>query len=93
MKFSALQIAQLLDGEIVGNENIEVSGLSKIDDGEAGTLSFLANPAYTPFIYSTTASVVIVAQSFIPDQALPESCTLIDQQFLQLLKTIPRAQR
>jgi len=77
MKFSALQIAQLLQGEVVGDENRSVSGLSKIEEGKEGTLSFLANPAYTPYIYSTGASIVIVADSFLAEQAIPETCTLI----------------
>jgi len=77
MKISASQIAQILDGEIVGDSSIEISGLSKIDEGKEHTLSFLANPAYTEHIYSTGASVVIVADSFAPERDLPKGCTLI----------------
>ncbi len=77
MKISAAQIAQILEGEIVGDVSAEVSGLSKIDDGKQNTLSFLANPAYTDFIYTTKASLVIVADSFEPERDLPEGCTLI----------------
>ncbi|HKK37848.1 MAG TPA: UDP-3-O-(3-hydroxymyristoyl)glucosamine N-acyltransferase [Cryomorphaceae bacterium] len=77
MKFSASQIAQLLEGEVVGDIKTEVSGLSKIDNGKKGTLSFLANPAYTEFIYTTEASVVIVSKNFKPEKDLPEGLTLI----------------
>lgn len=77
MKFSALQIAQLLEGEVVGDINVEVSGLSKIDEGKKETLSFLANPAYKEFIYTTEASLVIVSKDFEPEKTLPESLTLI----------------
>ncbi len=77
MKFSASQIAQLLEGEVVGDNSVSVSGLSKIDDSKKGTLSFLANPAYKDFIYTTEASVVIVANDFEPEHPLPEGCTLI----------------
>jgi UDP-3-O-[3-hydroxymyristoyl] glucosamine N-acyltransferase len=77
MEFSAYQISQLLEGEIVGDEEALVNGLSKIDDGQANTLSFLANPAYTEYIYSTKATVVIVGKDFLPERSLPETCTLI----------------
>ncbi|MGB8715100.1 MAG: UDP-3-O-(3-hydroxymyristoyl)glucosamine N-acyltransferase [Rhodanobacteraceae bacterium] len=77
MNFSASQIAELLDGEIVGNPDIEVSGLSKIEEGQSGTLSFLANPKYAQHIYDTGASIVIVAKDFLPEKAIPETCTLI----------------
>ncbi len=70
MEFSAQQIAELLDGEVVGNPEVKVSELSKIEEGVPGSLSFLANPQYTPYIYSTNASVVIVNQSFTPEKEI-----------------------
>lgn len=67
MKFTANQIANLLGGEIVGNENVEVFKLSKIEEGTPGSLTFLSNPKYTPFIYSTHASITIVNKDFEPE--------------------------
>jgi len=64
MKFTAQQIADTLKGTIEGNENAEVSTVSKIEEGGPGSISFLANPKYTRFIYSTTASIVIVNKDF-----------------------------
>ncbi len=89
MKFSAKHIAGLLDGKIEGNENAEVSKLSKIEEGKPGSLSFLANPKYTQYIYSTKASIVIVNNDFIPEQKI--SATLIRvadayQSFAKLLE-------
>jgi UDP-3-O-[3-hydroxymyristoyl] glucosamine N-acyltransferase len=75
MKFKAQAIADMIGGEITGNPEIEVHTLSRIEEGEAGSLTFLANPKYTPFIYQTKASVVIVSEAFSPEQTL--SCTLI----------------
>ncbi len=75
MKFSAQQIAQALNGKVEGDPDVEVNNLSKIEHGEAGTLSFLANPKYTSYIYTTNASIVIVNNDFKPDK--PLSPTLI----------------
>jgi UDP-3-O-[3-hydroxymyristoyl] glucosamine N-acyltransferase len=75
MKFTAQQIAEALGGTVEGNPQVEVSNLSKIEEGTPGTLSFLANPKYTPFIYATKASIVIVNEDFAADQ--PVSTTLI----------------
>lgn len=77
MEFSAKQIAQILSGVVEGDENIIVSNLSKIEEGTKGTLSFLANPAYTNYIYSTDASIVIVNKTFILENPVKSSCTLI----------------
>lgn len=75
MKFTAEQIAGILEGDVVGNPNVEVSKLSKIEEGTEGSLTFLANPKYQPYIYTTKASVTIVNKTFVPESTL--STTLI----------------
>lgn len=64
MQFTAQQIAELLQGSVEGDPNATVTKLSKIEEGGSGSLSFLANPAYTQFVYDTTASVVIIGKDF-----------------------------
>ncbi len=71
MKFTARQIADFLQGQVEGNPDVEVSSISKIEKGEPGTLSFLANPVYTKYIYDTKASVVIVNEDFQPEHPVP----------------------
>jgi len=75
MKFTAQQIADALKGIVDGNPDIEVNNLSKIEEGKPGTLSFLANPKYTSYIYDTLASIVIVNNDFKPEK--PLTATLI----------------
>lgn len=77
MKFKAQQIAEVLNGIVDGNPDAEVSNLSKIESGKPGTLTFLANPKYTPYIYTTNATIAIVATDFAPEQNLPSTLTLI----------------
>lgn len=77
MEFSAEQIAGILEGQIVGDPQAKVSTLSKIEEGVPGSLSFLANPKYAEYVYTTGASVVIVNNDFEPEKAIPETCTLI----------------
>ncbi|WP_299336533.1 UDP-3-O-(3-hydroxymyristoyl)glucosamine N-acyltransferase [uncultured Psychroserpens sp.] len=75
MNFTAQQIAGILEGDIVGDPEVEVSKLSKIEEGTEGSLTFLANPKYTSFIYSTKASITIVNKTFEPENDI--STTLI----------------
>ncbi len=77
MEFSAQQIAQLLNGTVEGKEDVSVNNLSKIEEGTAGTLSFLSNPKYNNYIYSTDASIVIVNRSLKLDKPVKPGCTLI----------------
>ena len=60
MQFTANEINFLLDGELIGNPEVKVSQLAKIEEAKEGSLSFLANPKYEAFLYTTQASVVIV---------------------------------
>ncbi len=75
MQFSAQQIAGILNGTIEGNPDVSVSTLSKIEEGKLGSISFLANPAYTQYIYNTQATLVIVNSDFVA--TAPISATLI----------------
>lgn len=77
MEFSAEQIAQMLGGTVEGDASITVNNLSKIEEGKPKTLSFLANPKYTEYIYTTGASVVIVSNDFVAEKSIPNTCTLI----------------
>ena len=70
MKFTANQIAEILNGEVLGNPEVEVHTLSKIEEAAQGSLTFLANPKYTPYIYTTAASIAIVGQDFVPEQKI-----------------------
>lgn len=75
MKFTAQQIADFLSGTVEGNPDVSVNNVARIEEGEAGMLSFLANPKYTSYIYTTGSSIVIVNDDFKPEQ--PVSATLI----------------
>lgn len=91
MKFSAQQISEILQGTIEGNPDIQVSTLSKIEEGKPGSLSFLANPKYAEYLYDTDASIVIIAKDFKLDRGIKEALTLIRVQdpyasFSQLLE-------
>ncbi|MDO3694943.1 UDP-3-O-(3-hydroxymyristoyl)glucosamine N-acyltransferase [Wenyingzhuangia sp. chi5] len=89
MEFKATQIAEILGGDIVGDASATVSTLAKIEEGEKGSMTFLSNPKYTSYIYTTNASIVIVNKSFEPTAEI--SATLIKvedayQAFTQILE-------
>ncbi len=66
MNFTAKMIANFLNGQIEGDPEVEVHNISKIEEGTPGTLSFLANPKYEKYIYTTSASIVLVNNDFKP---------------------------
>jgi len=88
MDFKVTDIAKFLNGEIIGNENIKVSNVSKIEEGKSGTLAFLANLKYESFLYSTNASVVLVNKDFVPRKKVNATLIKVDdayQAFASLL--------
>ncbi|MDG1062925.1 MAG: UDP-3-O-(3-hydroxymyristoyl)glucosamine N-acyltransferase [Flavobacteriaceae bacterium] len=77
MEFSAQQIADILQGSVQGDANMKVDRLAKIEEGTPGSLTFLANPKYAPYIYETQSSIAIVSADFEPENSLPDALTLI----------------
>jgi UDP-3-O-[3-hydroxymyristoyl] glucosamine N-acyltransferase len=75
MEFTAQQIADLLNGTVEGNGNVVVSELSKIEEGKQGSLSFLSNTLYLPYIYETDASVVILNHTVALDKPIKSALT------------------
>ena len=95
MKFTAQQIAEILNGEIVGNAEVEVNSLAKIEEGKKGDLCFLANEKYTPHIYTTKASIVIVNTSFISETEITSTLIKVEDaysSFSQLLELYNKMQ-
>ena len=81
MKFTASQIAGILEGEVEGDASIEVSKLAKIEEGLPGSLTFLANPKYTPYIYTTKASITIVDKTFVAEQEYTTTLLRVDNAY------------
>lgn len=81
MKFKATQIAEILNGDIQGNPDVEVDKLSKIEEAQQGSLTFLANPKYTSYIYKTNASICIVSKDFQPTQELHSTLIKVDEPY------------
>jgi UDP-3-O-[3-hydroxymyristoyl] glucosamine N-acyltransferase len=88
MKFSAQTIATFLNGEIVGNPDVEVTDVSKIEEGRPGTLTFLSNPKYTKYIYETEASIVLVNKSFVPEKEISATLIKVDDSYQALAKLL-----
>lgn len=75
MEFSAQQIAALANGTVEGDPEVKIHTIAKIEEGQPGAISFLANPKYEHYIYTTDSSAVLVSNDFQPAQ--PLNCTLI----------------
>ena len=75
MQFTAKQIADFIGGRVEGNENATVSTFAKIEEGKEGAITFLSNPKYTPYIYETKASIVLINKDVQLEK--PVSATLI----------------
>jgi UDP-3-O-[3-hydroxymyristoyl] glucosamine N-acyltransferase len=88
MKFTAEQIAGILDGEVVGDPNAEVYKLSKIEEGAEGSLTFLSNPKYQNYIYTTQATITIVNNTFLPESKLETTLIKVEDAYLSFSKLL-----
>ena len=81
MKFTAEQIAGILEGEVIGNPKAEVYKLSKIEEGSEGSLTFLSNPKYLNYIYTTEASITIVNKTFDAENEIKTTLIKVDDAY------------
>lgn len=88
MEFTAGQISQMLGGEVVGNDNVVVNTLCKIEEGIEKGMSFLSNPKYEHYIYDTKASVVIVNKSFEPEKDIKTTIIKVDDAYACFAKVL-----
>ncbi len=88
MKFTAEQIATVLGGEIVGNSKAEVYKLSKIEEGSEGSITFLSNPKYSPYIYSTRSTITIVDKNFVPEGEIKTTLIKVDDAYMSFTKLL-----
>lgn len=94
MEFTAATIAGFLNGEISGNPDIKVNTVAKIEEGQIGALSFLANPKYEHYLYNTKSSVVLVNKSFVPSQKVEATLIKVEnayEAFASLLRLVDQA--
>lgn len=88
MEFSAKQIAEFIQGVIVGDENATVHTFAKIEEGVPGALSFLSNPKYTNYIYETQSSIVLVNRDFEPEHEIKATLIKVENAYESLAKLL-----
>jgi UDP-3-O-[3-hydroxymyristoyl] glucosamine N-acyltransferase len=81
MEFTVEQIAQMLKGKVIGDKSLKVNQLAKIEEGSTGSISFLANPKYEHFIYTTNASAVIVDNQFQAKKEYQTTLILVENAY------------
>jgi UDP-3-O-[3-hydroxymyristoyl] glucosamine N-acyltransferase len=94
MEFTAATIAGFLKGEIEGNPDIKVNTVAKIEEGHEGALSFLANPKYEHYIYSTGSSIVLVNKNFMPSEKIKATLIRVEnayEAFASLLSLVDQS--
>jgi UDP-3-O-[3-hydroxymyristoyl] glucosamine N-acyltransferase len=93
MEFTVEQIAQMLKGKVIGDKSLKINQLAKIEEGSIGTISFLANPKYEHFIYSTKASAVIVDNQFQPKKAYQTTLILVENAYASFTTLLQEYQK
>jgi UDP-3-O-[3-hydroxymyristoyl] glucosamine N-acyltransferase len=94
MEFTATTIAGFLNGVIEGNPDIKVNTIAKIEEGQPGALSFLANPKYEHYIYETKSSIVLVNKNFVPSARIGATLIKVEnsyEAFASLLRLVDQA--
>lgn len=93
MEFTANQIAAIANGTVEGDGNVKISTFAKIEEGKPGAISFLANPKYTNFIYSTGSSAVLVSKDFVPENPVAATLIRVDDPYATVAQLLTMVQQ
>ena len=93
MEFTVGQIAQLLNGKVVGDEAAVIRSAAKIEEGKPGCISFLANPKYESHLYETESSAVLVNQDFAPKREVPTTLIYVENAYSGFTKLLEEYQK
>jgi len=88
MQLTAQAISQMLGGTIEGDPDVIISKPSKIEEGEEGSITFLSNPKYESYVYTTKASVVLVGQTFQPKQNIKSTLIRVENVYIAVAKLL-----
>ncbi|HTF19301.1 MAG TPA: LpxD N-terminal domain-containing protein, partial [Chryseolinea sp.] len=88
MEFTVNQLASILSGQVKGDGSEKITMLAKIQDAKKGQISFLSNPKYEQFIYTTQASAVIVSKDFVPRRELSATLILVDDPYISFTRLL-----
>src|SRR5689334_4103526 len=88
MEFTVNQLASILSGQVKGDGSQKITMLGKIQDAKKGQISFLSNPKYEQFIYTTQASAVIVSKDFVPRKELTTTLILVDDPYTSFTRLL-----
>jgi UDP-3-O-[3-hydroxymyristoyl] glucosamine N-acyltransferase len=88
MKFTAAQIAMMINGKLEGNPEVTASSFGKIEEAQQGQLAFLANPKYEEFLYTTGASVIIINKTQELRQPLKATIIRVDDAYTAFAKLL-----
>ncbi|MDE6683062.1 MAG: UDP-3-O-(3-hydroxymyristoyl)glucosamine N-acyltransferase, partial [Muribaculaceae bacterium] len=86
-------IASLVNGKVEGNADVPITGFAKIEEAKKGDITFLANPKYAHFVYSTKASAILVRNDFKPEQAIEATLIRVEDPYVSLADLLNAMQK
>lgn len=84
MEITARELAKLVQGTVDGNPDVVINNFAKIEEAQNGCITFLANPLYTHYIYTTKASAVLVKNDFIPEHDITATLIRVEDPYATL---------
>lgn len=93
MEFTAKAIAEFLNGEVIGNPEVKVNNVAKIEEAKPGTLAFLANPKYNKYLYTTEASIVLINKSLELENEVSVTLIKVENAYESFAKLLELAEQ
>ncbi len=90
MKITTGELAKLVKGTLEGDPDIVITHPSKIEEGESGSICFLANPKYESHVYGNKASAILVDQSFVPKEKIQSALIRVENVYFSVSQLLEK---
>ncbi|MDL2242789.1 UDP-3-O-(3-hydroxymyristoyl)glucosamine N-acyltransferase [Bacteroidales bacterium OttesenSCG-928-K03] len=84
--FKAKDIAPLINGDIIGDHEVKITGFSKIEDSTPGTLTFLSSEEYSKYLDDSKASIIVISKKLVPEKTLDNTLIVVDDAYKSVIE-------
>ena len=90
MKLTINELARILKGEVFGDGSTSLTNLAKIEEAKTGDITFISNPRYLPWLYKTSASVIIIDKGLTYENKKNKNLIIVDDAYLSFNSLLNR---
>lgn len=84
------EIANYVNGEVIGNNDTSITGVAKIEEAKKGDISFVSNPKYMKYLAGSSAEAVFVKKGLNLPENITTKLVLVEDPYFAICITMDK---